>query len=244
MGDVAQLFESKELTCNKCLLSLPVSEFSKNSHKARGYKYSCKKCSQSKERKSDANWRDKYRPNRLRKGTIEYNKNIGEAVTRRFKKLRDLKIQYIQETGLLTCAKCEEEKPLNMFQRDRRRPTGYKARCKSCSPKACPVKASEYYQKNKATISRKAKWYRHKTELNFSEQDYYELLAYQEGACAICKRTDNKGKHFHIDHNHSTGEVRGLLCKNCNNGIGMLGDNVTICRNAAKYLEERGTYGA
>jgi hypothetical protein len=71
----------------------------------------------------------------------------------------------------------------------------------------------------------------------------------QSGKCSICNNSetvkDLKGKikYLAVDHNHETGEVRGLLCNACNTGIGKLGDSVKILENAIKYLKERGSYG-
>lgn len=51
----------------------------------------------------------------------------------------------------------------------------------------------------------------------------YELMKLQQkGKCAICQKTIS-GKNLHVDHDHETDEVRGLLCSNCNTGIGLLG---------------------
>lgn len=66
----------------------------------------------------------------------------------------------------------------------------------------------------------------------------------QGGLCAIChkpeKEIDKKTglpRPLHVDHNHVTNEVRGLLCGECNKGIGSLKENPTILRNAAEYIE-------
>jgi hypothetical protein len=64
------------------------------------------------------------------------------------------------------------------------------------------------------------------------------LLAAQGGRCAICVG-EWTGHHIapHIDHDHATGKVRGLLCVNCNNGLGRFGDDPRRLRAAAQYLE-------
>ena len=72
-------------------------------------------------------------------------------------------------------------------------------------------------------------------------EDYVRMLEEQGGRCAIC-RTDEpggSGSRFAVDHDHKTGEVRGLLCKNCNTGIGLLQDNVLILEQAIRYLNEK-----
>ena len=63
------------------------------------------------------------------------------------------------------------------------------------------------------------------------------MLAAQGGCCAICGTSDTgKRKAFAVDHNHDTGKIRGLLCSNCNTGIGNLRDNVELLERAIDYL--------
>jgi len=69
--------------------------------------------------------------------------------------------------------------------------------------------------------------------------DYDELLR-KQGGCAICGVTEPGGrfnKHFHVDHDHQTGKIRGLLCYRCNTSIGAFGDSAELLRHAVKYLE-------
>lgn len=64
------------------------------------------------------------------------------------------------------------------------------------------------------------------------------MLSAQGGTCAICKSPDPKGKgKFHVDHCHSTGRVRGLLCHACNLALGHMHDDPVRLREAALYLE-------
>ena len=67
--------------------------------------------------------------------------------------------------------------------------------------------------------------------------DYNEMFAQQNGCCLICgiHQTELK-KTLHVDHNHETGKVRGLLCHNCNHGIGFFKDNPAFLTNAIDYL--------
>jgi hypothetical protein len=69
--------------------------------------------------------------------------------------------------------------------------------------------------------------------------EYDALLHQQGGTCAICKRTDSAGRHLAVDHNHNTDEVRGLLCSNCNPGIGYFNDSPALLRAAIDYLNAR-----
>jgi hypothetical protein len=81
----------------------------------------------------------------------------------------------------------------------------------------------------------------HKYKLDWEEyQAFYET---QGGACALCRRPlafckeDTSKEVAHVDHCHSTGKVRGLLCSKCNKGLGHFFDNPTTLRLAAEYLE-------
>lgn len=72
-------------------------------------------------------------------------------------------------------------------------------------------------------------------------EEYEEMLDRQRGVCAICGQPETskyKGvvKNLSVDHCHVTGEVRGLLCNNCNRAIGLLGDDLGRIWDAATYL--------
>jgi len=71
-------------------------------------------------------------------------------------------------------------------------------------------------------------------------EEYEELLASQAGVCAICSEpppplTDGK-QAFHVDHDHANGEIRGLLCRGCNFGLGNFRDRTDLLRAAIAYL--------
>lgn len=71
-----------------------------------------------------------------------------------------------------------------------------------------------------------------------SPEQYYELYKAQDGKCKICGKELPDGEYLHVDHNKETGEVRGLLCKDCNIGLGSFKDNPESLINAAKYIED------
>ena len=76
-------------------------------------------------------------------------------------------------------------------------------------------------------------------DYKITHADYEEMLEKQNYRCAICKSNNtksNRKKRFAVDHDHKTGEVRGLLCDCCNRGIGLLEDSITNLENAIKYL--------
>ena len=67
---------------------------------------------------------------------------------------------------------------------------------------------------------------------------YQTLLTEQNNQCAICgEEPDPDGRYLAVDHCHSTGRIRGLLCSNCNTAIGLLYDNKVLLQNAINYLQ-------
>ena len=71
--------------------------------------------------------------------------------------------------------------------------------------------------------------------------EYNQLLEFQERGCAICgKKPDDCARRLHVDHDHETDAVRGLLCSNCNTGLGVFKDSPVLLRKAIEYLAARG----
>lgn len=69
---------------------------------------------------------------------------------------------------------------------------------------------------------------------HITRQQWDEILRVQNGVCASCEGSLEK---YHIDHNHNTQLIRGILCSSCNRGIGLLKDSPRVLRRAARYLE-------
>ena len=79
---------------------------------------------------------------------------------------------------------------------------------------------------------------KHKYKL--SEEQVRDLMDEQKGICGICdKSLDHTGKVFHIDHEHNSGKIRGLLCPICNLSLGKLGDTVESITKVLKYLKHK-----
>lgn len=83
------------------------------------------------------------------------------------------------------------------------------------------------------------------TKYGLTPPEINALMAKQSNACAICETTGLEGpKRFpFVDHCHSTGKVRGLLCENCNLGLGQFMDRPDWLRKAAEYLEQSAAPG-
>jgi len=83
------------------------------------------------------------------------------------------------------------------------------------------------------------KWLRYTYRLN--QTKYIKMFRDQSYACAICKTEVNPFTlHAHVDHDHRTGKVRGILCRHCNLGIGHFRENTGALENAIRYLTQLG----
>lgn len=83
-----------------------------------------------------------------------------------------------------------------------------------------------------------------KAKFNLTQEDFNAFLLEQNGKCAICGHLPlgidryTSGKALAVDHDHSTGKVRGLLCDLCNRAMGQFHDSVAILASAIAYLEK------
>lgn len=90
---------------------------------------------------------------------------------------------------------------------------------------------NDWRRKNWVTANRRLK------RRGATQQIYDELYKAQRGCCAICSEPEEKFSWLCIDHDHTTGRIRGLLCPNCNRGIGLLKDSAELLQKAQHYLE-------
>lgn len=82
-------------------------------------------------------------------------------------------------------------------------------------------------------------WALNLKKYGITTDQYTEMLEKQQGMCAICGDTHNRGKRLCVDHCHKTGKIRGLLCLSCNIMLGNAIDSPATLRAGAQYLEER-----
>lgn len=137
-----------------------------------------------------------------------------------------------------TCKDCHKELPLESFGKSSRTKDKKKTSCKNCYN----LYQSTWGQNNQ-TSKRK---HIVKSRYGISWEEYEEKFAFQDGMCAVCKKplklftfeAKTKLETAHIDHSHTTGKIRGLLCSKCNSGLGLFQDSVVVLRNAVNYLEE------
>ena len=151
------------------------------------------------------------------------------------------------------CTKCKERKQLLAFPTDNSKRDGLHSHCRKCHSdrkKFKRINDPEWVKKERA----KSKAFRTKypervktsivnatlkAKYGISLADYNRRLADQGEVCAICKCPCITGHRLSVDHNHETGEIRGLLCVNCNRAVGHMRDNPALLRVAADYLEGR-----
>lgn len=142
-----------------------------------------------------------------------------------------------EEIGEKKCTRCYQTKSLDHFtvRKSGARKGHPMSYCKECRVKR------EKQRYNNQTYERVYRPYILKSKYGITVDDYKEMLEQQGGKCAICGTDDGKSakntKTFSVDHCHDTGRVRGLLCNNCNRGIGLLGDNPETLNRAINYLE-------
>lgn len=110
--------------------------------------------------------------------------------------------------GGKVCSSCRQERPLECFAPDRRYRLGVYHCCRQC-----------LRQQSRA----------------IKDVDYVLHLLAQDGVCAVCRRPPDEGERFDIDHDHQTDAIRGLLCRRCNVGYGMLGESQEIIASLLAY---------
>jgi hypothetical protein len=141
-----------------------------------------------------------------------------------------------------TCTVCTKAKPLAEFWSDQRRKNGLMARCKSCKTEdarnyraSVPGYGKAIYQRTR-TETRERHLIR---KYGVTLADYDRMLLAQNGQCAICNALESEQfkQVFHVDHCHTTGRVRGLLCRGCNHMLGAVEDSSETLQRAITYLD-------
>lgn len=137
-----------------------------------------------------------------------------------------------------SCGKCKQLKPHKDFTKDtqntKHKGIGYW--CKSCAN----LEAKTRYHKtikHDPTYREKERDRRMKRKFGISMQERKDMLKSQDSKCAICRvQLSDTGHLTHTDHDHVTGKVRGILCTNCNRGLGHFQDSQNIIEKALTYL--------
>ena len=134
-----------------------------------------------------------------------------------------------------TCPTCHATKPIDEFWK----------RQTSCIP------CSKHKQKTRWSSRTPAKRLEQhlKYKYGVTHAEFKKAWDDQKGRCVICESDlpdlmtyDNRRRGYAIDHNHETGDFRGILCLKCNSLLGMASESVDVLKSAIKYLTERGSY--
>lgn len=138
-----------------------------------------------------------------------------------------------------TCRECRASKPLEEFPLQ---PGGRDGRHPLCKPCRAAQERVRYERQREVLLAKmrsdparkqRTKWQTLRRKYGLSRHDYNTLLVGQRASCAIC---EVRPSFLVVDHDHQTGRVRGLLCRNCNIALGQLGDDPSRCVSAAGYL--------
>lgn len=232
--------------CHRCKVNKPSNAFNRSSRSADGLYASCKACRKTSRdsvvqarvaagfltpssktctscgiTKSVDNF---YRKSASPDGLMPVCKPCKSAAVRDWRDRR-LAEGPGQPPSHKRCGRCRSFKPAADFHRNARALDGLHVYCKPC---------------RKEDNSANERW---RTGLlkrlyGMSREEYFDMLEKQGGVCAICDEPSGGGRYLAVDHDHATGMVRGLLCGNCNNGLGRFKDNPARLRAAAAYLEE------
>jgi hypothetical protein len=134
------------------------------------------------------------------------------------------------------CPNCEISKPFNEFYKSAGRHDGLQSWCKICHDnrriKNLQKLGAKEKAKNSTNKSRRFK------NFGITEAQYNQMFTSQEGRCLGCLRHQSElNKSLAVDHCHTTGKIRGLLCDNCNRGLGFLKDNKDTLKRLGEYLD-------
>jgi hypothetical protein len=147
------------------------------------------------------------------------------------------------------CRICGEMKPLVQYHRASTTRDGYRGECKTCF---WAISAARYRADPERERARVRRWQREnadrhranqrarrerpevkaqereahlKRKFGITQEHYEQLLAAQGGGCAVCRKKPKPGRSLHVDHDHATGAVRGLLCFSDNAALGHLAED-------------------
>lgn len=208
--------------CTKCKIEKTTDNFYRNSSSPDGFAWRCKSC----------------------------DRNLGIAMRERHRNSEPV----IPETK--KCCRCKKVLPIGSFTKLSSSKDGHRCDCKACNNAKQTKYRREYPEKVRISKKRAySKWKKNQTEADRKKKRKYHrthklktkygitlaqfnwLLEKQKFLCAICsKKIDPDSRQTAIDHDHETGEIRGILCRSCNRGLGLLGDTKQSIKEAHNYL--------
>lgn len=206
--------------CTKCGVEKPLTDFSRNTRASDGRTSQCKAC------------------------VTTYRKGYVERIA----------AERVEPSPSTTkqCTACHQIKPVDSFSRHRANHDGRQSQCRECvaaygrtyrrqNRDEIAAYKKKYRRQNRDKIAARDRTHRYRTKYGLSVEQYDAMVIAAGGRCEICKLpppADNKvegNRVLHVDHDHETGQVRGLLCSACNRSIGLIGDEHLAA--AAAYIE-------
>lgn len=166
------------------------------------------------------------------------------------KALREKRIQTqsYTEQKAKACSQCHTVKEPSLFFKDQAMPDGLATVCKECKT----AKTYAWREANKDKYNKSAReWGKNNPQKRYGSEikrrygctleQYNQMLIDQDGKCAVCGTLHNpaeKKGRLYVDHCHSSGKVRALLCGSCNSMLGYSKDDIAILEKAIEYLEK------
>lgn len=131
--------------------------------------------------------------------------------------------------GKSWCPKCQNIQTISRFNKNKNTKFGIACYCKPCSKNRNKRKYDSEYHRS----------YNLKKNHNITSEEYNKMFVKQNKLCGICQKdlTILKKNNVHLDHCHKTGKIRGILCLNCNFGLGSFKDNEEFLEKAIQYLK-------
>jgi hypothetical protein len=160
--------------------------------------------------------------------------------------------------GVKRCKKCGAVKALAEFYGNRSGRDGHRPECKACTnairlrryrlnpereiarvrawQQANPQRVKAWAARNRDKRLKKLREIHLRKKFSLTIEEYAAILEAQEGVCALCRCPPTPGISLHVDHDHATSEIRGLLCVRCNNALGLFREDPDLLKRAARYV--------
>lgn len=141
---------------------------------------------------------------------------------------------------MIICTKCKISKLENDFYA--RKPGNLRTECKQCTKTNVKINYGKNIEYHRAIKRERYKnftrYENYSNKYGINKYKFKELVVIQNGKCWICR--EKKDEYLNVDHCHKTGEFRGIICKDCNMGIGLFKDNTDNLYRAIRYLTYNG----
>lgn len=142
----------------------------------------------------------------------------------------------------MRCWSCKTEQSADNFHKgsDRCKSCAkiYAAKYRAANKEKAQASSKASYNKNREAHLKRMKERHFEREYGLLKFEYELLFVKQNNSCAICGKVSGKGSDkLVVDHDHETGQVRGLLCRLCNTSLGGFKDNKDLLKQAINYLE-------